>query len=55
MRIRIAYFSWLGHTEKVATTLARLLDAELVRIEPLRKSGMPGKLLKNPFLHEIGD
>jgi flavodoxin len=46
MRIRIAYFSWKGHTGKVATTLARLLDAELVRIEPLRESGMPGKLLK---------
>jgi flavorubredoxin len=33
--IRIAYFSWKGHTEKVATALALLLDAELVRIEPL--------------------
>jgi len=49
MRIRIAYFSWKGHTEKVATTLARLLDTELVRIEPLRESGMPGKLLKTLF------
>jgi len=49
MRIRITYFSWKGHTEKVATTLARLLDAELVRIEPLRESGMPGKLLKTLF------
>jgi flavodoxin len=49
MRIRIAYFSWKGLTEKVASTLARLLDAELVRIEPLRESGMPGKLLKTLF------
>jgi flavodoxin len=49
MRIRIAYFSWKGHTEKVAATLARLVDAELVRIEPLRESGMPGKLLKTLF------
>jgi flavodoxin len=36
MTIRIAYFSWQGHTQKVATTLARLVNAELVRIEPLR-------------------
>ena len=49
MRIRIAYFSWKGHTEKVATTLARLLDAELVRMEPLKESGMPGKVLKTLF------
>jgi hypothetical protein len=49
MTIRIAYFSGKGHTEKVAITLARLLDAELVRIEPLRESGMPGKLLKTLF------
>jgi len=35
MVIRIAYFSWKGHTEKVASALANLLDAELVRIEPL--------------------
>ena len=37
MTIRIAYYSWQGHTEKVATALARSLNAELVRIEP------PGK------------
>jgi hypothetical protein len=52
MTIRIAYFSWKGHTEKVATTLARLLDAELVRIEPaepLRESGMLGKVMKALF------
>ncbi|MDD1701087.1 MAG: hypothetical protein LUQ04_09905 [Methanoregula sp.] len=34
MAIRIAYFSWKGHTQKVATALARLVNAELVRIEP---------------------
>lgn len=34
MTIRIVYFSWKGHTEKVAAALAKLLDAELVRIEP---------------------
>jgi len=35
MVIRIAYFSWKGHTEKVATALARRVPAELVRIESL--------------------
>ena len=39
MTIRIAYYSWLGHTEKVATALAKRLNAEMVRIEP------PGKFL----------
>ena len=36
MTIRVVYYSWKGHTEKVATALAKLLDAELVRIEPVR-------------------
>ena len=42
MKIRIAWFSRNGHTEKVAATHARLLDAELVHIVPLRESGMTG-------------
>jgi flavorubredoxin len=50
LTMRIAYFSGSGHTGKVATALARLLDAELVKIEPLRESGMPGKLLKTLFV-----
>jgi len=37
MAIRIAYFSYQGHTQKVATMLSRLVNAELVRIEPLRE------------------
>jgi len=37
MAIRIAYFSWKGHTQKVATALAERLNAELVRIEPLKE------------------
>jgi flavorubredoxin len=37
MTIRIAYYSWRGHTGKVATALAGLLNAELVRIEPSGK------------------
>ena len=40
MTIRIAYFSYQGHTQKVATTLARLVSAELVRIEPFRESSV---------------
>jgi len=37
MTIRIAYFSRTGHTQKVATALAGLVNAELVRIEPQRE------------------
>jgi flavodoxin len=37
MAIRIAYFSWRGHTQKVATALAERVNAELVRIEPLKE------------------
>lgn len=36
MVIRVVYYSWKGHTETVASALARLLDAELVRVEPAR-------------------
>jgi len=50
MRIRIAFFSRNGHTDRVAVTLARLLGAELVRIVPLREYGVPGTLLKTFFL-----
>jgi flavodoxin len=35
--IRIAYFSWKGHTQKVAAALAERVNAELVRIEPLKE------------------
>jgi flavodoxin len=37
MTIRIAYFSWQGHTQKVATALAERVNAELVRIEQLKE------------------
>jgi flavodoxin len=49
MTIRIAYYSWKGHTEKVATALAKLLDAELVRIEPVREGGVAGNAMKALF------
>jgi flavorubredoxin len=37
MAIRVVYYSWKGHTEKVASALAKMLEAELVRIEPARE------------------
>jgi menaquinone-dependent protoporphyrinogen IX oxidase len=46
LTIRIAYFSWKGHTQKVATALAKVLNAELVRIEPVQESGMAIKAMK---------
>jgi multimeric flavodoxin WrbA len=49
MAIRIVYYSWKGHTQKVATALAKLLDAELVRIEPVRDCGIAGKAMKALF------
>lgn len=46
MVIRVVYYSWKGHTEKVAAALAKLLDAELVRIEPVSEGGVVGKAMK---------
>ena len=37
MTILIAWFSWKGHTEKVARGLGERLDARLVRIVPARE------------------
>ena len=49
MTIRIAYFSWRGHTEKVAAMLADLLQAGTVRIEPLTEPGIARQGLKAAF------
>ena len=49
MAIRVVYYSWKGHTEKVATALAKLLDAELVQIEPVSDGGVAGKAMKAFF------
>lgn len=46
MTIRIAYFSWKGHTEKVAKMLADLLHAEMVRIDPLTEPGIARQGMK---------
>lgn len=49
MKIRVVFYSFTGHTEKVAASLAKLLNAELVRIEPVSDSGMAGKAIKALF------
>ncbi len=49
MVIRVVFYSWKGHTEKVAVTLAKLLDAELIQIEPVRDCGMAGKAIRALF------
>ncbi len=46
MTIRIVYFSWKGHTEKIAKVLADQLHAELVRIEPDREPGISKQAMK---------
>ncbi|WP_214041502.1 flavodoxin [Methanoculleus sp.] len=38
--ILIAYYSWQGHTEKVATALAKRVGAGLATIEPVSEVGM---------------
>jgi flavodoxin len=46
MRILCAYYSWQGHTAKVAKRLSDMLHAELVRIEEEKESGIFGKGMK---------
>jgi flavodoxin len=46
MKILVAYYSWQGHTQKVATALAQKLDAELVKIEAVSECGMFGKAMR---------
>jgi len=45
MKILIAFYSWQGHTGKVAKALATRLGADLVQIEPEKESGMFGKAM----------
>jgi NAD(P)H-dependent FMN reductase len=51
MKTVVACYSWKGHTEKVAREVARILDADVVRIEPAADpgSGMGGKAMKALF------
>ena len=46
MRILCVYYSWKGHTAKVAERLGDLLHVEPVRIEPVVESGMFSKAMK---------
>jgi flavodoxin len=43
MKILVAFYSWKGHTGKVAKALATRLGADLVQIEAEKESGMFGK------------
>ena len=49
MTTMVVYYSWQGHTEKVATALAKLLEAELVRIEPVNNCRVGREALKAFF------
>jgi flavodoxin len=43
MKILVAFYSWQGHTGKVAKALAVRTGADLVQIEAEKESGMFGK------------
>jgi flavodoxin len=45
MKILVVYYSWQGHTGKVAKALATRLGADLVQIEAEKESGMFGKAM----------
>ncbi|HMK53898.1 MAG TPA: hypothetical protein VK444_03870 [Methanobacteriaceae archaeon] len=49
MNIMVAYYSWQGHTRKVAELLSEKLDAQLVQIEATKESAVPIKALKAFF------
>jgi flavodoxin len=40
MKTLVAYYTWKGHTGKVAKALAGRIGADLVQIEPEKESGM---------------
>jgi flavodoxin len=40
MKTIVAYYTWQGHTGKVAKALASRIGADLVQIEPEKESGM---------------
>ena len=45
MKILVAFYSWQGHTGKVARALATRTGADLVQIEAEKESGMFGKAM----------
>jgi len=46
MRVLCVYYSWKGHTAKVAERLADLLHTEPVRIEPVKEPGIGRQAFK---------
>jgi len=51
MKTLVVFYSWKGHTETVARSLAQKLGAPIIRIEPLVEPGpgMGGKAMKAMF------
>ncbi len=49
MRVLVVYYSWQGHTGRVAKALSDLLGAGLVRIEAISESGTMRKALGAVF------
>ena len=45
MKTIVAFYSWKGHTGKVAKALAGRIGADLVQVEAERESGMFGKAM----------
>jgi len=45
MKILVVFYSWQGHTGKVAKALATRLGADLVQVEAEKESGMFGKAM----------
>ena len=46
MKVLCVYYSWKGHTAKVAGRLADLLHTEAVRIEPVKEPGIARQAFK---------
>jgi flavodoxin len=49
MKTLVAYYTWQGHTGKVAQHLAGQIGADLVQIEPAKESGMFTKAISAVF------
>lgn len=49
MKVLVTYYSWKGHTEKVAQALASKINAQTLRVEQVKDSSMPVKAMKALF------
>ena len=54
MRVRVVYYSWQGHTEKVARALAAKLGAEAEGIVPKQEAGIVDKAIRAMFRLRAG-